>query len=244
MLDFFNFSMIPKSPENSPPPLQPLRPGTREPRAHFDEVKKVVAEAEQLRADLSAFLSPPAAPPAPPAQAASGQVPGKIREALAAIGRHGLGAVKWADGFTALHWAAENGNLEICQFLLTKNADPAAQDRQGRTPLDLAARGNHAEVFSLLSDYVENYSGVFEKIPPQFSKALEAIRLHGWRSLKWAGGWSALHWAAQEGRLDVVRFLVGVGAPAGLADKAGRIPAFYAQKKGHGRIVEFLNSRI
>ena len=34
------------------------------------------------------------------------------------------------------------------------------------------------------------------------------------------------------------------GAPAGVLDRASRSPSFYAQKKGHNRIVDFLNNRI
>ena len=238
--NFFNFSMMPKktSPESSPPALQPLQ-GGREPRAHLEEVTRIVEEAERLRRELSSVLEKvkPDRMPDP--------MPDKINDALDAIEKFGINAVKWADGFTALHWAAENGRLEICKFLVSKEADPQAKDKRGRSPIDLAARGGHLEIVKFLKNNLPDEGGQFEGIPMEFVKALDAIKSHGWKSLKWAGGWSALHWAAQEGRIDMVRYLVDVAkAPAGLADKAGRSPSFYAQKRGHSKVVDFLNARL
>ena len=230
--NFFNFSMMPKN-NSEPPALQPLKPG-REPRAHLEEVTRIIAEAEKLRKDLSVVI-----------EKATDAMPEKIKDALTAIEKFGIHSVKWADGFTALHWAAETGRMDVCDFLMSKDADPQAKDKRGRSPIDLALRGGHLEIAKFLKDSVPNETGQFEGIPAEFVKAIEAIKLHGWKSLKWAGGWSALHWAAQEGRIDMVKYLVDVAkAPAGLPDKAGRSPAFYAQKKGHTRIVDFLNARL
>ncbi|HSI34810.1 MAG: ankyrin repeat domain-containing protein [Phycisphaerae bacterium] len=53
-----------------------------------------------------------------------------------------------ADGYTALHAAAENGHVEIVKLLLAKGAD---RDKRslGKTPADLA--GAHPEVLKLLA---------------------------------------------------------------------------------------------
>lgn len=45
-----------------------------------------------------------------------------------------------------LHVAAEHGNVEIVQFLLSKRVDVDAGDNQGVKPLHLAAICNHIEV--------------------------------------------------------------------------------------------------
>ena len=52
---------------------------------------------------------------------------------------------------TALHWAAERGDLEIAQLLLGRGADGALADKQGKTPLDLARAQGHADMAALLS---------------------------------------------------------------------------------------------
>ena len=36
---------------------------------------------------------------------------------------------------TALHWAAELGHMELCNFLLDSKADPNFADKDGGTPL-------------------------------------------------------------------------------------------------------------
>lgn len=51
---------------------------------------------------------------------------------------------------TALHWAAAKGDLPIAQLLLSRGAARALLDKQGKTPLDLALAGGHAEMAALL----------------------------------------------------------------------------------------------
>lgn len=52
---------------------------------------------------------------------------------------------------TALHWAAERGDLAIARLLLDRGASPALGDKQGKTPLDLANANGHAEIAALLT---------------------------------------------------------------------------------------------
>ena len=54
-----------------------------------------------------------------------------------------------AEGYTALHAAAENGHAEIVKLLLSKGADRTRRT-QGKTPLDLAA--GHPEVVKSLTE--------------------------------------------------------------------------------------------
>lgn len=44
-----------------------------------------------------------------------------------------------AEGFTALHSAAQNGDIELARELLARGADPRAGTAAGKTPVDLAA---------------------------------------------------------------------------------------------------------
>ena len=54
------------------------------------------------------------------------------------------------DGRTPLHWASENGHLEVAKLLLANNANVDAADKDGRTPLHFACQNGHLEVAKLL----------------------------------------------------------------------------------------------
>ena len=58
-----------------------------------------------------------------------------------------------SNGFTALHCAAENGHLAVCQTLLALGA---VTDNDGDTPLDLALDNGHHEVCELLRSSIES----------------------------------------------------------------------------------------
>jgi len=56
-----------------------------------------------------------------------------------------------ADGMTALHWAAENGNTDIAKALIFAGANVQSGTRIGAyTPLHIASRGGHHEVVEAL----------------------------------------------------------------------------------------------
>lgn len=55
------------------------------------------------------------------------------------------------DGFCALHYAAEEGNLEIVELLLKCRASPNLQTFRGLTPIIIAAtKGNIACIQAML----------------------------------------------------------------------------------------------
>jgi len=63
-----------------------------------------------------------------------------------------------ADGDTALHGAAQSGDVEILQMLLARGADPNARNKLGGTPLMWAAVYGHEEAARALLDHGANAS--------------------------------------------------------------------------------------
>ncbi|KAI0281936.1 ankyrin repeat protein, partial [Russula aff. rugulosa BPL654] len=60
-----------------------------------------------------------------------------------------------SSGFTPLHDASEDGNIEIARVLLEHGANVEVKDNEGRTPLDIASgvlRGQH-EIVKLLLEH-------------------------------------------------------------------------------------------
>ncbi len=55
-------------------------------------------------------------------------------------------------GWTALHYAATNGNDDVVRYLLDQSAYIDAGSPNGTTPLMMAARGNHGSTVTLLLD--------------------------------------------------------------------------------------------
>ena len=117
------------------------------------------------------------------------------------------------DGLTALHVAAETGNLEITRLLIAGKADVGAKSRiGGYTPLHLAAGGGHADVVRAL---IQARADV--------------------RAVTTTGGVTPLHLAAKalngEG---AVRALVEAGAALDAREgSAGQTPLMFAA--GYGR---------
>jgi len=89
------------------------------------------------------------------------------------------------DGDTALHGAAQTGNVEIMERLLDKGADPNVKNKQGGTPLMWAAVYGHQDAARLL-----------------LSRGADA-------SLKDNDGITAAEWAARNKRDNVVLLLRG-----------------------------------
>ena len=64
-----------------------------------------------------------------------------------------INEIKDNSGWTALHWAAKEENLEAAILLIKSNASVNEEDNYGRTPLHWAARSGKTEMVKL---FLEN----------------------------------------------------------------------------------------
>ncbi|CAJ1430312.1 unnamed protein product, partial [Effrenium voratum] len=72
---------------------------------------------------------------------------------LEEIDRRGWNNMQWTNGFTLLHWAAQNDQPDLVEQLFTKAADPLQKDDAGRTALDFARESGSLAVVEALKRY-------------------------------------------------------------------------------------------
>ncbi len=123
------------------------------------------------------------------------------------------------DGMTALHWAADRGNLEMARMLVYAGASLAAVTRMAEyTPLHLASRAGHGPVVRALLEAGSDPA------------ALTA-----------SGGATPLHLAAVAGDPEAVAALIEHGAKVDAReDRAGQTPLIFAAAQNRVEAIEAL----
>lgn len=151
-------------------------------------------------------------------------------------------------GYTVLHWAAQEGQLKTVAFLLERGADPLKQDDQLYTPIDVAVAERRVEVVEFFLDTLEpeSYRELSLLHVAAANGQTGSLRLLLERN--WAvdrpdparGERTALHWAVQEGHLDVIQLLLAHGADVNAKDDFGMSLLYQAAGDGNTKIVEHL----
>jgi cytohesin len=121
-------------------------------------------------------------------------------------------------GFTALHFAAAFGQLEIARLLLGRGADPnvVSLNDSRATPLHVAVTAKHRDVASLL------------------------LALGGYPNAVQHGGWTPLHAAAYDGNEAIIDILLMRGADPTRADDDGKTAIDLADEKGYAALANVL----
>ena len=127
--------------------------------------------------------------------------------------------IKDSNGWTALHYAAQNGDFESVQILIDKKADINAFSNNGRTPLHLAAKMNRKNIVRYLLDKIlEKYKGDSQK----------------YINTKDEHGCTPIHLAAKEGNKECLEILLSKGADLYATDICGwnilHYASFHAKK--------------
>ncbi|HEY4304955.1 MAG TPA: ankyrin repeat domain-containing protein [Gemmatimonadaceae bacterium] len=126
------------------------------------------------------------------------------------------------DGMTALHWAAQSGNITETQMLIFAGARLEATTRNGSyTPLHLAAKAGRAGTVKALIQAGANVSTATA-----------------------SGGATALHFAANQGNIEAIAALLDKGASVDTKDSAfAQTPLMWAAAAGRTAAVELLTKR-
>jgi ankyrin repeat protein len=145
---------------------------------------------------------------------------------VAALRRHLDGEAELEDasddGYTALHFAAFFGRLEVARMLLERGADrnPVAQNKSRVTPLHSSVAGRHRDLVGLLLAHGASANAVQQ------------------------GGFTPLHSAARNGDETIVAMLILRGADPTRPADDGRTPVDMAVEADHGALAELLRDFV
>jgi len=129
-----------------------------------------------------------------------------------------MNSTTWWTGFTALHWAARYGSVEIASALVKARAHPNIALDDGTTPLHMAAKMGQEEVFKLL-----------------------VVKAKADLAAKLEDGSTALHIVAKSGYDDLVKFVLTKAQGRGIItvkNHQGKTAMEVAKKKGTRALIE------
>jgi uncharacterized protein len=148
-----------------------------------------------------------------------------------------------ADGFTALHWAAQRNDMQLVELLLGAGANAKSSTRYNITPLYLAAVNGNAAVIERLLKAGADPNGVSQEgqtilMTAALSGKADAVRLlltHGAKidTKEPYRGQTALMWGAAEGNTAAVDVLLEAGADHTLKSNGGFTPLLFAIRNAH-----------
>ena len=161
------------------------------------------------------------------------------------------------NGYTPLHFAAQNGLLELARTLLERNADVNFQNNHGSTtPLLLASELGHSNVVQLLLDhnadlYLRDDDGDTPlhcaAIRGQLEVAQILLKLNVEVNSRNIMGSTPLHYASEgrkEGSAAVVRLLLEYGADVHMRDLSGKTASEIARGPERQEIVRLISDHV
>ena len=147
--------------------------------------------------------------------------------------------------WTPLHFAAQAGQTDIVEYLITNGADVNAENIEGEAPIQFAVDNGHKEIVELLiangaevpTIHTAVRMGDLTKVKAFLEKGTDV-------NSKDRSGQTALHIAAREGHKEIVELLLANGADVNIGERYySRIAAEFAMNKGHDEIVKLLVSK-
>ncbi|MEL7532818.1 MAG: ankyrin repeat domain-containing protein [Bacteroidota bacterium] len=146
-----------------------------------------------------------------------------------------------ANGYSALHLAVDQRNLELVEALAQGGHPLEAMDPRGNTPLHRALEAGQKEIAEYLSSLDYQYTElnrrgqhpIHQAIREGQNEVVENLIDNGTDlNILGESGMTPLHYAAEEINYDVARSLVEAGADMGIRDSFGRTPYKISRDRG------------
>lgn len=155
------------------------------------------------------------------------------------------------DGFTALMWAVQNGNIKIVETLFRKgHPDVNAKTKSFQiTALNLAVKNGNGYMFNFLLRHNADVNTINHNGATVLKLAVQENRYEFMNSLLDRGadiehqdndGWNALMIGAREGHMKITQCLLEHGADRTKKNKRGLTASIIAKNHGHEEIHRLL----
>ena len=154
------------------------------------------------------------------------------------------------DGMTALHFAAQNGDIDVLRYLVEHGADIKAQDTiHSRADLHFAAENGDLECVKYLAEHGadlldKDAYGATALHYAAGKNHLDVIKYLVSKKMDYTAkdtrGWTAMHYAANGGSIDVIKYLLAKGLNINDLTESGRTPLFFA--RGNYELRKFMLS--
>lgn len=156
-------------------------------------------------------------------------------------------------GWTMLHIATQENNLEMIAYLLKQGATVDSRDSGKETPLCCAAGAGHVEAMKLLLEHGadpyarSNYGTVMERASIN-GAASEEGRVGAFRLLverkvnfrEFSEGSAPFHFLATQDHIPAMEYLLSVGQEVDFPNQGGSTALQLAAAAGRNRTVTFL----
>lgn len=155
------------------------------------------------------------------------------------------------EGYSALHWAIQEGYQEIVRLLIESGADLEKKNIEGFSPLHIALLDNQTDIaIDLINQGISldidnsGYSALHVvSSKTGNSKILKRLCIEKKYLNKFdqnGEGYTPLHYAAQENKVKCINVLIEAGANVNIETKEGFTPLHIAAGEGHVKAVEAL----
>ncbi|XP_062505696.1 uncharacterized protein LOC134182316 isoform X2 [Corticium candelabrum] len=154
-------------------------------------------------------------------------------------------------GRSLLHYAADHGNCDVVDVLLSKKADADATDMDGNKPFDLAVREGHMSTANWLLSIMQSVEDVALEIVCKLLQwacrnevdVATKIAEKFCQSVEKESGRTLLHFAAELGHHEAVECLLEKKADADAKDKDGKRPDQLTDGKLRRRLREAIDEQ-